>query len=1210
MAVSILRLTSPHHFEEEKRALSPDLVSESSASSTSTPLSPSPIHFLKGGYLDRFQSFFVKRVYTYKAKLAPKIGDPVNLKFQFPLIPYLQQCVNHLQSKGIKVKKVLLKGGGVHRILTDSQKPLSDLDVTIEIESCKDWRVLERFVFEPLSDMASITWSKDKLTSQGILRTYYQGNKTLFTDKVRQGSPNTLFLTQGAKDNSKVVNDGTNEFGLFTIPALHNGSEQDVDIEISVKKQNSCFCSLDSIQINLGKLDQLGQNPYFESVGGYDLQESLDLMSVGKFKADADKVATLYEGPRGFCRIFTRGYYPHDMNYEKSMWESYLKNHHRSKFKPTLESYIKDHYSKDRLGKIFFLLNYYEMFSRCPVEIKEKESLEWIILEQLYGAAQIQIPKEIQQAREEIETIQVYFYLRSNQKVTFGQEQKYVFLKTPSHDHLVFRSRALKCETLLKQIERNVDSYHLLHHLTNDISNLLGFFQKRMRNEILHPPKCLTPVEKLQSLIERIEDPHFSPPPDLKSKDFRDFCGDIQREIFELLKNKRVIDAYKLTVWALEQKGMIDSASLQWIFKTLCSIGSMGLAEKLFKHLVHRKELLLSPYLHLFFESITEQNHAQKLLELIPLIEVDAEPLLRAILQKYPNLIESVRPLIQKSSPRFHRQLGSELTKTGDKQHVFPYFEATYHSIGSPFFVDEEGQISLDSITFYLERLTSKGQWDKVVEVYKDLEHFLLQSDSFADVYKIFLLAACSLRSSDAIRLISNGLKEIAQRAPIDNQTLSALAFLAKHPLIVQQIGPIFTQIQTLVGKLPRGDDMRKNEIDRILNIKPTSKPPNELEIHRAGKQLFEAKQYEAALLEFKKIKKPSSQVLFHRIFPCYLSLNNLEAASQTIQKAIEIDPENQKIWRTYFFFCQENKEMSIFFQTLEETCKKLPKSILIREIFIAYEQLATGYLPPTERLPKIKRRAELYLECYEIENRKNPESINNYAATCLSYGNYKEAIKGFKESIKLDSSVVEPHKNLACAYRFSGNPKEAIRVLEKLVNKIKSDEKLNHETANCYAYMAECHKDLNDLRESEECFKKAFNMRINRQDHAMNVKFAHTLYCMNKIDDAIKCLACSLVNQTAALKHPKEKFAEDYYRLAQYYAISSEPSLAAGAYEDAIEAKFDVPKPEYASAVVNRLRNNRALLDDEIDENKQNELKKMILKDQTFLVNHLKQDT
>lgn len=365
---------------------------------------------LEGAELTRLHHFFKEgRPYLYDATLqTPFQKDPVSLQFPFSLLTFLKRTVGNLKTVGIEVKGVYLKGGAVHRILSDSSKPLADLDLVIELEDHNQWALGEQAIFDALGKDLPIHHFED---STGQNYTYFSGETPLCTTPrpFFKESKSPVFTLKGARTNRVLITRDDSFFSLFTIPALHDAkTSQPIDLQLHVRSQNSCFNSNNALQINISPLLEHSQQPItIRAVGGFDVKLALELRKKGICSANLEQMKTIRKGFLGHCHNLTRGNCPQEIEQvENILREKFEQDYPKAEnFKKDLRDFLKNHYSQDPKGKIFFLLNCYSLISRKIAA----PDLETFILDELYSSANLKRPENLD-AKKELELIFAYFY--------------------------------------------------------------------------------------------------------------------------------------------------------------------------------------------------------------------------------------------------------------------------------------------------------------------------------------------------------------------------------------------------------------------------------------------------------------------------------------------------------------------------------------------------------------------------------------------------------------------------------------------------------------------------------------------------------------------------------------------------------------------------------------------------------------------------------
>ena len=349
--------------------------------------------FFKGG-----------RTYEYRSDIRLGIDNlQLNLQFTFSTINLLRSIVLQMKNEGIIVQKILLKGGAVDRILTGRPKPLVDIDFTIHLKEDPAtffWQTVEKAFLNALAIEGKIDCFSYPTKKNRHLLTVMQSDAKLLQahvakDAAMSFTAGSIFGHQGR--NARALVDGKKgRFAIQSIPTFFENERQDIDFQFLLDSSNSCFTSQDALQFDLTPLVFETGSPMLCAVDDYDLDHCLALRAKRQFYVKEEKIDTLLEGLRGYCRCITLGWYPESFGIERQFWRQFIREYREKQsgfasLRKAFDECIEKHYSNDPQGRLFYFLNFHAIFLRSAettsLTMNEWNELEEIVLDYLYATA-------------------------------------------------------------------------------------------------------------------------------------------------------------------------------------------------------------------------------------------------------------------------------------------------------------------------------------------------------------------------------------------------------------------------------------------------------------------------------------------------------------------------------------------------------------------------------------------------------------------------------------------------------------------------------------------------------------------------------------------------------------------------------------------------------------------------------------------------------
>lgn len=348
-----------------------------------------------------------------------------------PLTEFINQCKTELAVKG-----VFIGGGAVMRVLRGARTPLSDLDIHFECAAPTHWRRVEEVVLRALGQYAGCDCSRE-----------------------------------GGRKGRKLVTEEDNSFAIHKLPT----TPYPIDLLFYEKIKNASFGSCDALRLKILE----GGGVEIHAVDGYDVRKCLDQMGKNVFFVEPiERIATIRDGIRGYCRNITRGYRPKHLDIEEAYWRASAVED------KGLLTYLALHHPADLEGQFIFCLNYCAILDRCAAE---RPQLEKALFQQICIALRQSADDYTEEQRKSfVKYAQHYLYLRAEDPLNL-QHQKTSFFPVNSDHYLLIRSPL--AELSLEKI--------LAHPLYPSLQKLFPCKEETLRAR-LEPP----PVEKAPTLQE------------------------------------------------------------------------------------------------------------------------------------------------------------------------------------------------------------------------------------------------------------------------------------------------------------------------------------------------------------------------------------------------------------------------------------------------------------------------------------------------------------------------------------------------------------------------------------------------------------------------------------------------------------------------------------------------------------------------------------
>ncbi len=268
------------------------------------------------------------RVYLYVP-----LGANPPIQRELPLISFLRLLGAQL-GKGYLSNHPLgpfwLKGGAKHYGITGRLRPLSDIDMDIDLKpEGIDWNRVEQVALTALAQITQLPpINKHELQWRTVRH---------------------------------VENKDGKGFAIHGFPAWIGGQYQPIELTFTSRNPNQCFSSHDAVRISLLPAMQGRRDAPIpmKTVDGYDIATCFDLMKNHLFTANLEIVPQIKGRFQGYCKTLLLGDHPTTPEIEKAYLEKPV---------PEIGDYLQKHYRNDPESQILYLLNYYALLDRHKIK--------------------------------------------------------------------------------------------------------------------------------------------------------------------------------------------------------------------------------------------------------------------------------------------------------------------------------------------------------------------------------------------------------------------------------------------------------------------------------------------------------------------------------------------------------------------------------------------------------------------------------------------------------------------------------------------------------------------------------------------------------------------------------------------------------------------------------------------------------------------------
>ena len=240
-------------------------------------------------------------------------------------------------------------------------------------------------------------------------------------------------------------------------------------------------------------------------------------------------------------------------------------------------------------------------------------------------------------------------------------------------------------------------------------------------------------------------------------------------------------------------------------------------------------------------------------------------------------------------------------------------------------------------------------------------------------------------------------------------------------------------------------------------------------------------KKIEASTLYKHILKKnPNHWQSLTNLYLFYFNDSNYLDALPLVEKIIELKPNYQPALRDHAHILYRLNKLDIALKKILLSVKLNPKD------HIALNVMGMIY----SGLKDTKTSKKIYEQAISLKPSYAP-SYSNMAKSLIEENNRNPAVKYLKKCLELDPNFREGINNLANIYSTSGNPKKAIPLYLKILNKNEKDPEINLNIAIAYFFeknydLAEKYFKISEqLIPNDDKFKKNYSLfLLFKQDY------------------------------------------------------------------------------------------------------------------------------
>lgn len=250
------------------------------------------------------------------------------------------------------------------------------------------------------------------------------------------------------------------------------------------------------------------------------------------------------------------------------------------------------------------------------------------------------------------------------------------------------------------------------------------------------------------------------------------------------------------------------------------------------------------------------------------------------------------------------------------------------------------------------------------------------------------------------------------------------------------------------------------------------------------GNKLSENKEYEEAIKEYEKGLKKSenAEILLSKIYSNYMDLNEIEKASEYLEKIIEINPNNKLVEKDITI--EKNEEVPN-----QDNIENIKKQIITE---LENNNLYNWNDKNTNKIKSLNNLDEI-LEFINTEFEKTIDSDNE--ETLFSKASFFESEKSL---IYLDKIIENDSENLDAIYK-----KISIEIgLNKTEDALETINKIPEDNANHFYYKGHVYKQTDEDKALDNFLK---SLEIN-SEHKLAISYvADILENQNKLEEALE---------------------------------------------------------------------------------------------------------
>ena len=291
---------------------------------------------------------------------------------------------------------------------------------------------------------------------------------------------------------------------------------------------------------------------------------------------------------------------------------------------------------------------------------------------------------------------------------------------------------------------------------------------------------------------------------------------------------------------------------------------------------------------------------------------------------------------------------------------------------------------------------------------------------------------------------------------------------MAKEKQIESQINPKLINSLLMQKKF--------SDAEKLLNHVLTKSKTNELVHYYLGRLYYETQKFDQAIehLTIAHQRLPRYQNIHLMLFNIYSSKNDINNAIHSLQAALTINNQDEKLNLQYLHYLYLNKR----YQKAIEYCKSVPATLI-----------------------------------------KNKQFCNLCGLLYREIGNFETAAQYFTKAIQLDPNYFEVFDNMAFIYLQTGQHKQAIKILNKCIQ-------LCSQYVHPYIALTQNYLALNQLSAALDTINKAYQLSPDDKDilalYVQTARYACDWSKVKKLAPQLdKCIAHCITANTLVPERP-----------------------------------------------------------------------------------------